>query len=59
VEIQRADLTAGYLSDVNATVRAGAQTIGAEQSTGSCDPLESPGLGDIDWLGLGIQEGIP
>ena len=44
--IQRADLAAGHLRDVDPTVRAGAQTVGAEQPTGRGDPLESPALGD-------------
>ena len=57
--IQRTDLTAGHLRDIDATVGAGAQTVGAEQPAGSGHSLESPGFRDFDLTGPGNPGGIP
>ena len=44
-EVQRADLAAGHLRDVDAPVGTGAQTVGAEQSTRRGEALQPPALG--------------
>ena len=42
VDIERADLAAGHLRDIDAAVRAGAQTVGAEQPAGRGEPFQAP-----------------
>ena len=53
-EIQRADLAAGHLRDVDASVGSGAQTVRAEQPAGRGEPLEPPAVG-----GGGVRRGVP
>ena len=45
LEIQCADLAAGHLRDIHASVWTGAQTVRAEQPAGRGEPLESPPVG--------------
>ena len=45
-DIDRADLAAGNLRHVDAPVRAGAQTVGAEQAAGRREPFQGPTLCD-------------
>ena len=51
VDVERADLTAGDLRDVDAAVRAGTQAVGAEQPAGRGDAVEPPALGHLRYLG--------
>ncbi|GAB2995080.1 hypothetical protein GCM10027213_02230 [Mycobacterium bourgelatii] len=43
--VERADLAAGHLGDVDAAVGTRAQTVGAEQPTGRGEPGQGPALG--------------
>ena len=45
-DVERADLAAGYLRDVDPAVRAGPQAVGAEQPAGRSEPLRVPALGE-------------
>ena len=47
VDVERADLAAGHLRDVDAAVGAGAQTVGAEQPAGRGAALQGPAVGDL------------
>ena len=43
-QVERADLAAGHLGDVDAAVRAGAKAVGAEQPTRRGEPAQLPAL---------------
>ena len=45
-DIERADLAAGHLRDVDPAVGAGPQTVGAEQPAGRGESLQAPALGE-------------
>ena len=53
-QIQRADLAAGHLCDVDTSVGTGTQTVRAEQSARCGEVVQPPALG-----GGGVGRGIP
>ncbi len=46
LDVEGADLAAGHLCDVDPAVRAGPQTVGAEQPARRGEPLQAPALGE-------------
>src|ERR1700755_3062468 len=46
LDVDGTDLAAGYLCDVDSAVRAGPQTVGAEQPARRGNPLQAPALGE-------------